>query len=187
MSMKRTRSKPTRRTYLGAVGAIGAASMAGCLGFLIEEADAEVQMVEEQEVSVGPDREDAFAPELAHVEEGGTVTFNWVSGNHDVTSYHLANDVPDGTPDGSTPFSENLAGPGEQLTVNFEEEGVYNLLCVRHERLGMMMTVVVGEPEELDDEPAMGEPDDALSDAMQEKWRDLNDQVRELMGEDTND
>lgn len=187
MNIDRNSPTSTRRRYLTAAGAVTTGAFAGCLGFLIEEAEGEVQMVAEQEVSVGPNREDAFDPQLAHVEEGGTVTFNWVSGNHDVTSFHLANDVPDGTPEGSTPFSENIAGPGEQLSVDFDQVGVYNILCVRHQRVGMMMSIIVGEPEDLDAEPALDEPDPALADAMQDQWRELNDQVREHLGGGTND
>lgn len=187
MSVDCNREGVTRRSYLATAGALGVGSTAGCLGFLIAENDEDVQMVDEQEVAVGPDRHDAFGPELVHITEGGTVTFNWQSGNHDVTSFHLANDVPEGTPEGTTPFSENLAGPGEQLVVDFDETGVYNILCVRHERVGMMMTVVVGRPDDLDDQPALAEPDERLSDATQEKWRELAAEVRELLEGETDD
>ena len=187
MSVDRNRGRVTRRRYLATGGALGAGAIAGCLGFLIAEEDGDVEMVDEQEVAVGPDRHDAFGPELVHISEGGTVTFRWASGNHDVTSFHLANDVPDGTPEGTTPFSESLNGPGQQFVVDFDETGVYNVLCVRHERVGMMMSVVVGRPDDLDDQPALAEPDERLSDATQEKWRELAAEVRELLEGETDD
>lgn len=175
------RRRTTRRGYLAAAGAVGLGSTAGCLGFLIAENDAPLERVSELEVTVGPGREDDFDPRIGHVEEGGTVTFTWASGNHDVTSMHLANDVPEATPEGSTPFSQDLAGPGEELVWDFDVPGVYHVLCVRHERVGMFMSIVVGDPEDLDDEPAMDDPDPALSDATIARWSENVDEIRELL------
>lgn len=179
---RRMRRATSRRRYLAAAGAAGIGSMAGCLGFLIAE-DGDVELTDQQTVAVGPSREDDFDPQLVHLEEGGSVTFEWESGNHDVTSFHLENDVPIGTPEGTMPFSQDLNGPGQSLVVDFEEPGVYNVVCVRHERVGMMMSILVGEPDDLDDQPGMADPDPGLSDATQDRWRDLNEQIRELLEE----
>lgn len=182
MTLETDRPRSTRRAYIAAAGTAGLGSLAGCLGFLIAEDDAAIERVSELEVDVGPGREDDFDPRIGHVDEGGTVTFTWASGNHDVTSMHLANDVPEGAPDGSTPFSQDLNGPGQQLVWDFEEPGVYHVICVRHERVGMLMSIIVGEPEDLDDEPALGEPDPALSDATRDRWSNHASEIRELLG-----
>lgn len=182
MKFDTDRRRASRRGYLAAAGAVGLGSIAGCLGFLIAEDNGDIEQVSELEVTVGPDREDDFDPRIGHIEEGGTVTFTWSSGNHDVTSMHVANDLPEGAPEGSAPFSQDLAGPGQQLVWDFDVPGVYHIVCVRHERVGMLMSIIVGDPEDLDAEPALGEPDQRLSDATIDRWSQNASEIRELLG-----
>lgn len=181
MVMPDTGERVSRRKAIAATGLAGVGSLAGCLGFLIVEND-EVEIVSDLTVGVGPDRADDFDPQLGHIEEGGSVTFEWRSGNHDVTSFHIENDVPDRAPEGTIPFSQDLQGPGEELAVDLDEEGIYDVLCVRHERVGMGMKLIVGWPDP-DDQPGLAPPQEALSDAMQERLGELNEMALEILTE----
>lgn len=167
-----------RRQVLAIAGTAGIGAVAGCLGELLGD-DDDVEIEDEVTVSVGPDNRDDFDPQIAHVEVGGTVTWEWSSGNHDVTSFHPANDLPNRAPDGTSAFSGDISGPGDTMEVDFDQEGVWDVVCVRHNDVGMAMKVVAGFPD-LDNEPAMEELTEGAS-ATQDRINSLNDEVRELI------
>jgi len=168
----------SRRKVLATAGVLGAGSVAGCLGFLLDD-DDDVDMEEHVDIAVGPGREDDFDPRLVHLEVGGTATFFHDSGNHDVTSFHEANDLPQRTPDGTDPFSDRINNPGDELTISFDQEGVWDVVCVRHDRVGMAMKIVAGSPD-LDAEPGMESAQQGLSSSLQDRINDLNAQARAL-------
>lgn len=141
-------------------------------------------MEDHVDVAVGPANEDDFDPRIAHITEGGSVTFEWASGNHDVTSFHLELDWPNRTPPGSTPFAQDISSPGDTLTVEFDDEGVWDVLCARHHDVGMVMKIIIGTPD-LDEEPGMAAPQDILADALQSRIAELNDQARAIFEEGT--
>ncbi|GGN85840.1 halocyanin domain-containing protein [Haloarcula pellucida] len=78
----------------------------------------------------------AFDPPAVHVDNGATVKFEWTGegGGHNVKSQG------DGPLDSGSPVSS--AGVNYEYT--FEEDGIFNYVCVPHEGLGMKGAVVVG-------------------------------------------
>jgi halocyanin-like protein len=78
----------------------------------------------------------AFDPPAVKVDNGATVEFEWTGngGAHNVVS------SGDGPLDSGSP----AGGTGVMYEHTFEEDGVYNYICVPHESLGMLGSVVVG-------------------------------------------
>ncbi len=77
-----------------------------------------------------------FGPPAVHVDNGATVQWEWTGegGGHNV--------VQDG---GDTLDSgEATSSSGVNYEHTFEEDGIYNYVCVPHESLGMKGSVVVG-------------------------------------------
>ncbi|GAB3028557.1 PQQ-dependent sugar dehydrogenase [Natronobiforma cellulositropha] len=106
-----------------------------------------------------------FVPRIAHVEVGGTVTWEFEGGQpHDTVAYH-----PDTygdqerIPDGATPWASDVLGAGGTFEHTFEEPGVYDYVCTPHEPAGMVGTVVVGWPDP-DGQPALEPVSSAIHD-----------------------
>lgn len=104
------------------------------------------------------DQDDApetfFDPVGLHVKPGEVVSFTTHGvGLHTVTSFHpkfseppyivLPNRVP--TEHG---FTSPLVAEGDSWLYRFTEKGVYDLLCLPHVSLGMVMRIVVFDPGE---------------------------------------
>ncbi len=90
-------------------------------------------------VSVGADGNGgafAFDPPAVHVDNGATVQWEWTGegGGHNVVS--------DG--DGPLDSGSAVSQSGVNYEHTFEEDGIYNYVCVPHEALGMKGSVVVG-------------------------------------------
>ncbi|MDX1747571.1 MAG: plastocyanin/azurin family copper-binding protein [Halobacteriales archaeon] len=125
-----------------------------------------------------------FHPHVAWVEPGGTVTFVNESGTHTATAYHPDNDKPQRIPDGAASFDSGLlTEEGATWEHTFETEGVYDIYCAPHEQLGMIGTVLVGEPDP-HDQPGLAEPQSEMSDAVATKIQSLNSQVNTMLGHD---
>lgn len=93
-----------------------------------------------------------FDPVGVAIAPGDTVEFLVVHDLHTVTAYHprffgQQRRVPEGTPG----FTSPPVVAGDYWYYTFEEAGVYDLQCLPHEGLGMVMRVVV--PEDDDDVP----------------------------------
>jgi plastocyanin len=118
-----------------------------------------------------------FNPHVIRVAKGGTVTFKLESGTHSTTAYASDNDKPQRIPDGTTAWdSGTMSEQGATFKHTFETEGVYDYYCTPHESLGMVGSIVVGDPS-LDNQPGMAEPQSSLSDAAQSKIQSLNERV----------
>jgi plastocyanin len=124
-----------------------------------------------------------FDPHLVWIEPGGTVTWEADSGHHDAVAYHPDNgDKPLRMPEGADPWETGLLGPDDSaVSHTFETEGVYDYFCTPHESVGMVGTVVVGQPD-AHDQPALEAPQDSLPDGARAELGDLGDQVNELLG-----
>lgn len=123
------------------------------------------------------DDEYHFSPHVVRVVPGGTVTFKLESGTHSTTAYASKNGKPRRIPDGATAWdSGTMSKQGSTFEHTFETEGVYDYYCIPHESVGMIGSIVVGDPQ-LDDQPGMAEPQSALSDSAKSKIRDLNERV----------
>ncbi len=124
-----------------------------------------------------------FDPHIAWVEPGGTVTWELESGTHDAVAYHPDNDdKPLRMPEDGTPWrTELLSEQGATASHTFETEGVYDYYCTPHEGMGMVGTVIVGEPD-AHDQPALEEPQNSLPDGARAELEKLSEKVNEALG-----
>lgn len=105
-----------------------------------------------------------FDPVGISVRPGDTVEFLVREELHTVTAYHpryfgFQRRIPEGVPG----FTSPPVTVDDSWYYRFDEPGVYDLLCLPHEGLGMVMRVVVAEEgaEEVSEaypEPELGEP-----------------------------
>ena len=122
-----------------------------------------------------------FSPHVAWVEAGGTVTFVNESGAHSATAYAPDNDKPRRIPEGGTAFdTELLSEAGAEVTVTLEEPGVYDYYCIPHEGVGMIGSIIVGEPDP-HGQPGLSEPTD-VPESTHDKLHELNEMVNEALG-----
>lgn len=123
-----------------------------------------------------------FAPHAVWVEPGGTVTWTNESGHHDAVAYHPDNgDRPRRMPENAEPWSiELLSEEGASTSHTFETEGVYDYFCTPHESVGMVGTVIVGEPDP-HEQPALEEPQGSLPEGAQSELADLGEKVNEAL------
>ncbi|WP_435334611.1 plastocyanin/azurin family copper-binding protein [Haloarchaeobius sp. TZWWS8] len=104
-------------------------------------ATAEVKMIQ------GSGGSNHYSPHVVWVEKGGTVTFVMDSGNHSATAYTEENGQPRRIPEGAKSFDSGvLTEEGATFEHSFETEGVYDYYCTPHHGLGMIGSVIVGEP-----------------------------------------
>jgi plastocyanin len=127
--------------------------------------------------------EQHFAPHVVWVEPGGTVTWTLESGSHDVVAYHPDNDKPERMPADADSFSSDLLGEeGATFEHTFDVEGVYDYYCTPHEAVGMVGTVIVGEPDP-HGQLALEEPQETLPDGARSQLADLGGIVSEALGD----
>ncbi len=123
-----------------------------------------------------------FDPHVARVNVGGTVTFVNESGSHSATAYHSDNDQPQLVPDGAASWDSGLLSKqGATFEHTFETEGVYHYYCTPHETLGMIGTIIVGEPD-AHGQPALEEPPTDKPERVREKLAELNKKVNTALG-----
>lgn len=179
-----TRRRFLRRTTT-ATATAALAGLAGCAGVL-SESDRRATTVEyalpeaapTAEVRMGPDGSNRYDPEIVHVEVGGTVTWTNVVRNHSATAYAPEHDYPRRIPADAAAWDTGvLVEEGASASHTFEVPGVYDYYCTPHEPLGMVATVVVGDPDPAD-RPGLKPPGDGRSDATASKIRALNAKVR---------
>ncbi len=128
------------------------------------------------------DGEYHFAPHVVRVTVGGTVTFHNESGSHSTAAYHPDNDRPQLVPDGAAAWNSGLlTEQGATFEHTFETEGVYHYYCKPHETLGMIGTVIVGEPD-AHGQPALEDPPEELGEEPRHKIAQLNERVNEALG-----
>lgn len=125
-----------------------------------------------------------FAPHVVRVNVGGTVTWHNESGSHSATAYHPDNDQPQLVPDGAAAWDSGvLSEQGATFEHTFETEGVYHYYCTPHERLGMIGSVVVGEPDP-HEQVALEEPPADKPESVRQKLDELNGMIQTALGDD---
>lgn len=123
-----------------------------------------------------------FAPHVVRVHEGGTVAFVNESGSHASAAYHPDNDKPRLVPEGAASWDSGImSGDGAAFEHTFQTPGVYHYYCEPHESLGMVGTVIVGDPDP-HDQPALEEPPESLPEETRHKIETLNDRCNEILG-----
>lgn len=95
-----------------------------------------------------------FEPMGLHVDEGDVVRFEVLTPDHTITAYHERHGRQQRVPDDAKPFSSPIITPGGYWLYRFEEPGLTDIYCAPHEFFGMVMRMVVGDP---DDEEYDGE------------------------------
>jgi len=124
-----------------------------------------------------------FDPHVVWVEPGGTVTWVNESGSHTSTAYHPDNsDHPRRIPAAADAWDSGLfTASGATYEHTFTEPGVYDYYCAPHEGVGMIGSVVVGEPDP-HDQAGLAAPDSSLPGHVREKLMELNGMVDEMLG-----
>jgi len=107
-----------------------------------------------------PEQEDvpfefAFDPVGVQVEPDDIVSFQSTGGEHTATAFHekYSNPeiaIPTRIPDEIPGFTSPPIVDGESWLYQFPTKGVYDILCLPHYALGMVMRVVVFDPDEDD-------------------------------------
>jgi hypothetical protein len=72
---------------------------------------------------------------------------------------------------------------GATFEHTFETEGVYHYYCIPHESLGMLGSVIVGEPD-AHEQVALEEPPAGKPERVREKLEELNGMIRPALGDD---
>jgi plastocyanin len=123
-----------------------------------------------------------FEPHVVRVTKGGTVRWTNESGTHSTTAYAPAKDKPQLMPDGAAAWDSGIfTEEGATFEHTFETEGVYHYYCTPHETMGMIGSVVVGEPD-AHGQPALEEPPEGMPDRVREKITELNAMCNEALG-----
>lgn len=96
-----------------------------------------------------------FDPVGIHVEPDALVRFDVGAGLHTITAFHEKFDepqldMPTRVPEDVPGFTSPPVTSGESWVYRFSEPGVYDLFCFPHLGLGMVMRVVVFDPDEDD-------------------------------------
>jgi plastocyanin len=89
-----------------------------------------------------------FSPMGLRVETGGIVQFDFQTPEHTVTAYHENQGRQRRVPEDVPPFSSPVIGAGGSWLYQFDTPGTYDLFCAPHEFFGMVMRVVVGDPDD---------------------------------------
>ena len=92
-----------------------------------------------------------FDPVGLHVQPGDVVRFNLVTPEHGVTVYHPGFGRQQRVPDGVPPISSPMINAGGFWLYEFTETGLYDAFCPPHEIFGMVVRVLVGDPEPVPD------------------------------------
>lgn len=94
-----------------------------------------------------------FEPTGLLIQPGDTVRFIANSPHHTATAYHAQHIKSHRVPDGVEPFSSPIVPIGEDWEYTFTVPGTYDIWCGPHEQYGMVMRIVVGEPDGPANEP----------------------------------
>jgi len=116
---------------LGAVSALLAGMIAGAVPAMA--ADVEVQLRNK-----GTDGMMVFEPSIVKIAPGDTVHFVPADKGHNVMS------IEGMAPNGATPFQGKM---NEEVTVKFDQAGIYGVECKPHYGMGMVGLIVVGDPQ----------------------------------------
>jgi pseudoazurin len=122
---------------------VAAAAVASALYGIapVSAADYEVKMLNKGAAGMM-----VFEPSFLKIAPGDTVHFVAADKGHNVMS------VEGMIPSGATPYMGKM---NEELTVTFDQPGVYGFECKPHYGMGMVGLVVVGDPINLADAKAV--------------------------------
>src|SRR6195952_4225801 len=113
--------------------------------------------IEVKRLNKGAEGAMVFEPALIKVAPGDTVKFVSTDKGHN------AETIKGMLPADATPF---LGKNGEDIAVTFDKPGVYGVKCLPHYGMGMVATVVVGTPTNLEEAkatPKVGKPKQVMA------------------------
>lgn len=87
-----------------------------------------------------------FEPALVKIDPGDTVKFVAADKGHNAAS------IKGMLPDGAVPF---VGKNGEDISVKFDQAGVYGVKCLPHYAMGMVAMIVVGTPTNIEQAKAV--------------------------------
>lgn len=87
-----------------------------------------------------------FEPALVKIDPGDTVKFVAADKGHNAAS------IKGMLPDGAAPF---VGKNGEDISVKFDQAGVYGVKCLPHYAMGMVAMIVVGTPTNIEQAKAV--------------------------------
>ncbi|RQG94358.1 cupredoxin domain-containing protein [Natrarchaeobius chitinivorans] len=181
----RRRVVATGGALLSTGGTVLASGLAGCLEEVPGDDDPQLGDPEpsvEVELTTAADDE-RIDPPVVHLVDGGTVEWVVGDGRHDTTAYHPATHGDQlRIPDAAEPWASGALDDGDSVDRTFDDEGVYDYVCTRHEPEGMVGTIVVGWPDP-DEQPALEAPSETYPPAAVEQLERLNERVREFLEE----
>lgn len=119
-------------------------AFAAAMGIAAAAAQAETHEV--KMLSSGEGGLMVFEPDYLHIEPGDTVTFVPVDPSHNAES------IPEIMPEGAEPFKGAI---NEEISVTFEEEGLYGVKCAPHFGLGMVALIQTGRATNLEEAQAV--------------------------------
>lgn len=200
-----TEDRRTRRRFLSGVGVAATIGLAGCISSINSGQNNEAQHGNTTE-SPGNGHTDThgssldgpsasatvamktnnggshFTPHVVWIEQGGTVTWELGSGSHTTTAYSEENDAPQRIPDSANAWdSGTLSEQGKMFKHTFETVGVYDYFCIPHEGMGMLGTVIVGDPDP-EGQSGLQPPQDSLPSEAKKKIKSLNQSATEALG-----
>ena len=129
----------------------------------------------------GPDGENIFEPELVTIDRGTTVTWEWVSGNHNLVPVEIPDDC-------GWEGVEDRYEPPYDHEWTFQVPGEYHYVCTPHVGDGMVGTLVVTDEEldEPDEEEEMDEEDERM-DEEEEEMVEEDEEADEEMADEPDD
>lgn len=87
-----------------------------------------------------------FGPMGLQIDEGDIIRFNFETPEHSVTAYHQQQGRANRVPNDAPPFSSPVINGGGFWLYRFDDPGTYDIFCGPHEQYGMVIRVVVGDP-----------------------------------------
>jgi len=88
-----------------------------------------------------------FGPLGLQIAEGDIVRFDFTTPEHTVTGYHQEQGRVNRVPNDVPPFSSPVISGGGFWLYQFDSPGTYDIFCAPHEPFGMVMRLVVGDPD----------------------------------------
>lgn len=156
---------------------IGPATKRATVQMLTTGGITEVLTGQSDPISFVMENRNHFEPHIVHIAVGGTVTWVNKSGRHGVAAYHPRNDRQRRIPNEASSWSSGPLTGDESFSHTFEIEGVYDYYCPPHEGMGMIGSIVVGNPS-VEDQPGLKSPANMPTSKVSTKLEELNKQTK---------
>lgn len=168
----------------GHSGGIGPATKNATVQMLTTGGITEVVTGQADPVSFVMENRNHFEPHIVHIAVGGTVTWVTQTGRHGVAAYHPDNNRQRRIPNEASSWSSGPLTSGESFSQTFTVEGVYDYYCPPHEGVGMIGSIVVGNPA-VEDQPGLTPPANLPTSKASTKLEELNKRTRTALASGT--